>query len=119
MVEVVSRYHVKKVFVLADKNTYAVAGEQICDSLTKANIAVSKHVFKVDTLEPDEYAVGSATMGFDASCDMIVAVGSGVINDKGKILANTSKKPYLMLTTLGFLIRYSDDGRLRNMRCKA
>ena len=58
-------------------------------------------------------------MGFDASCDMIVAVGSGVINDIGKILANTSKKLYLMLTTLGFLIRYSDDGRLRNMRCKA
>ena len=26
VVEVVSRYHVKKAFVLADKNTYAVAG---------------------------------------------------------------------------------------------
>lgn len=99
VVEVVSRYHVKKVFVLADKNTYAVAGEQICESLTKADIAVSKYVFAVDVLEPDEYAVGSATMGFDASCDMIVAVGSGVINDIGKILANTSKKPYLIFGT--------------------
>ena len=38
-------------------------------------------------------------MGFDASCDMIVAVGSGVINDIGKILANTSKKPYLIFGT--------------------
>ena len=97
--EVVSRYHVKKVFVLADKNTYEVAGEQICGCLSKANIAVSKYVFKVDVLEPDEYAVGSATMGFDSSCDMIVAVGSGVINDIGKILANTSKKPYLIFGT--------------------
>ncbi|MBQ8213456.1 MAG: sn-glycerol-1-phosphate dehydrogenase [Clostridia bacterium] len=97
--EVVFRYHVKKAFVLADKNTYAVAGKQICDGLSKANIAVSKYVFNVDALEPDECAVGSATMGFDSSCDMIVAVGSGVINDIGKILANTSKKPYLIFGT--------------------
>ena len=97
--EVVSRYQARRVFVLADKNTYAVAGEQICNELACVNIAVSKHVFTADVIEPDEYAVGSATMGFDASCDMIVAVGSGVINDIGKILANTSKKPYLIFGT--------------------
>ena len=43
--EIVSRYHAKKVFVLADRNTYAVAGKQICESLATANIYVSKHIF--------------------------------------------------------------------------
>ena len=51
--EVVSRYNAKKVFVLADKNTYSAAGEQICENLAKANIGVSKYIFNADVLEPD------------------------------------------------------------------
>lgn len=97
--EVIARYHVEKVFLLADCNTYEAAGGQICENLLKAGFSVSKYVFHEKQLEPDEYAVGSAMMHFDPNCQFILAVGSGVINDIGKIMASISKKPYLIFGT--------------------
>ena len=97
--EIVGRYDAKKVFLLADRNTYEAAGKQICENLLAAGFAISKHVFGSGELEPDEHTVGSAVMGFDPACDLILAVGSGVINDVGKILANVSGKPYIIFGT--------------------
>ena len=99
VVEVVSRYHAQKVFLLADSNTYQAAGETIYQTLLAANISVSEYIFKDTLLEPDEHTVGSAVMGFDPSCQLILAVGSGVINDVGKILAKTSNMPYVIFGT--------------------
>ena len=38
-------------------------------------------------------------MHFDASCDAIVAVGSGVVNDLGKVLAALTGRPYAIVAT--------------------
>ena len=97
--EVVERYHAKKVFLLADVNTYEAAGEKIHENLTAHKIAVTPYVFKNGNIEPDEHHVGAAVMGFDPTCDLILGVGSGVINDIGKILANVAGKPYVIFGT--------------------
>ena len=97
--EVVERYGAKKVFLLADRNTYEAAGKRILEALLANGFSVSKHVFSTGELEPDEHTVGSAVMGFDPTCELILAVGSGVINDVGKILANVSGKPYVIFGT--------------------
>ena len=96
---VLSRYNAKKVFVVADVNTYEAAGKTVCSLLDKNNICYSKYIFNDKNLEPDEKSVGSVFMHFDNSCDTIVAVGSGVINDICKILANISKLPYIIVGT--------------------
>ncbi len=96
---VLSRYNSKKVFVVADVNTYDAAGKTVCGLLEKNSIAYSKFIFTDKNLEPDEKSVGSVFMHFDNSCDTIVAVGSGVINDICKILANISKLPYIIVGT--------------------
>ena len=95
----IKRYNAKKVFVLADINAYSVAGEKICDDFKKRNVAHSVYVFKDNHLEPDEAAVGSAIMHYDQECDLIVAAGSGVINDIGKILSKTTGNPYIIVAT--------------------
>lgn len=97
--ELVGRYGCKKVFILTDCNEYAAAGEQVCAILTEAGIPYSKYVFPQSHLEPDEFAVGAAVMHFDVSCDLILGVGSGVINDIGKILANLTGKTYFICGT--------------------
>ena len=97
--EYVEKYKASKVFVLADKNTYKAAGEMICAILEKSSIAYSKYVFENDSLEPDENAVGSAVMHYDKKCDLIIGVGSGVINDIGKILSSMTKNPYFIAAT--------------------
>ena len=97
--EFVEKYGAKKPFILADRNTYAAAGEAVIGILKDNGIACSSYVFQKDALEPDEEAVGSAFMHFDNSCDLIIGVGSGVINDIGKILSNVSGRKYIIVGT--------------------
>lgn len=96
---VIREYGAKKVFVLSDKNTYKAAGERTCKLLENAGIAVNSYSFPVEAPEPDEHSVGSAVMHMDSACDLIVGVGSGVINDIGKILSALSGKPYIIVGT--------------------
>ena len=96
--EFVKKYG-KKPFVVADRNTYAAAGETVCALLKAAGIPYGSFVFKDKALEPDEHAVGAAFMHYDPSCDVIVGVGSGVINDICKILSNISGHPYIIVGT--------------------
>lgn len=88
-----------KPYIVADKNTYAAAGAKVCDVLLNADMPFSKFVYSADKLSPDEKTVGSAVMHFDASCDIIIGVGSGVINDTCKILSKISKTPYIVVAT--------------------
>ena len=97
--EFVARYQAKKPFILADKNTYKAAGEIVETILRNHGLAYSTYIFQQDNLEPNEEAVGSAFMHFDTSCDLIIGVGSGVINDIGKILSNISGRKYIIVGT--------------------
>lgn len=97
--EIIKRYHGKRVFLLADQNTYAAAGKQVAAILEAHQIAYSRYVFEQAHLEPDEFAVGSAVMHFDHSCDIVVGVGSGVINDIGKMISKMAKLPYVIVGT--------------------
>ena len=95
----VAEFKAKKPFILADANTFAAAGSRVCAALAEGKIPYSQYVFPTGEIEPDEKAVGSAIMHFDPSCDLVIAVGSGVINDIGKILANTANLPYFIVGT--------------------
>ncbi len=95
----VKHFRAQRPFVLADVNTFAAAGEALCAILEESGIAYSKYVFPQTALEPDEHAVGAAVMHFDPKCDLIIGVGSGVINDIGKILSNVSGRKYIIVGT--------------------
>lgn len=97
--EILNRLGVKNPFILSDKNTFAAAGERVCAILRENEIGHSLYTFSDDALEPDEANVGLAVMHFDYSCDAIIGVGSGVINDIGKILSNISGRPYIIVAT--------------------
>ena len=94
-----AQYNPTKVFVLSDLNTYKAAGEKVCTVLEKAGMPYTAYSFTHDPVEPEEYSVGSMMMHFDTACDVIVAVGSGVVTDLGKIWSNISGKPYLIVGT--------------------
>ena len=94
----VQKYRGTKAFLLADVNTFTAAGTQVMQNLSKNGIPFSKYVFSVSP-KPDEAAVGSAMVHYDATCDIIIGIGSGVINDIGKILANITGNPYMIVAT--------------------
>lgn len=89
----------KKAFLLADVNTFPLAGERIKAILSDKGIACSEYVFTSKHLEPDEKAVGSAIMHYDYACDTVIALGSGVINDIGKMLSATAGASYVIVAT--------------------
>ena len=91
--------NLQKAFIIADHNTYKAAGEKVFEVLTKAGIKTTKYIFSKDNLEPDEANVGLAIMNFNPECDAIIGVGSGVINDISKIVANVSSKKYIIVGT--------------------
>ena len=82
----------KKPFVLCDQSTWKAAGEKVCNILKEANIPYVLHILPVDKPAPDEWALGNAIMRLDMSCDLILGVGSGVINDLCKEIAYKSGK---------------------------
>ena len=96
---IVRSYGAGKVFLLADPNTYAAAGDAVCRVLRDAEISCSVYLLPGKRTEPDEAAVGSIAMHFDRSAELILGVGSGVINDLGKILALLTGLPYVIFGT--------------------
>jgi len=89
----------KRAFVIADPNTYRAAGARVCETLVKAGIGYALFTFSEEHPEPDEKAVGSVMLHYDSSCDIILGVGSGVVNDIGKIIADVARLPYVIVGT--------------------
>ena len=86
-----------RAYVLADRNTWQVAGETVTALLAKDGIdSVS---FCLTDPEPDERSVGAALMHYDAGCDIVIGIGSGVINDIGKIISAAGRLPYIIVAT--------------------
>lgn len=85
--EMVRSLGAKKPFVLCDRNTYEAAGRRVCEYLRAAGVEYALYVIPREKPAPDEWTLGNATMHLDASCDLILGVGSGVINDTCKELA--------------------------------
>ncbi|MBR5307964.1 MAG: sn-glycerol-1-phosphate dehydrogenase [Clostridia bacterium] len=97
--EIIKEYGIKKPFIISDKNTFAAAGKSVCEILDGEKIPYTSFRFAKDNIEPDEYFVGSAVMHFDRSCDAVIGVGSGVINDISKIVSSVAGCRYIIVAT--------------------
>lgn len=95
----VQRIGGKKAFVYFDKNTRAVAGDKVISLLEAAGIACSSYCYPQTSLEPNNEAVGQLAMAFDRSCDVVIGVGSGTLNDLGKIVAVLAQRPFIIVAT--------------------
>lgn len=99
ILDVVKSYNAKSAFLLFDLNTYKVCGERVKSILEKGGVVVNYYLFETSApIAPDERAVGDAVMHYTPS-DIIITVGSGVLNDIGKIVAKTADKPYCVVAT--------------------
>lgn len=85
--EMIAALGARKPFVLCDRSTYAAAGARLEEILKEANIAYTCYVLPTEKPAPDEWTVGNVIMHLDMSCDLILGVGSGVINDTCKEVA--------------------------------
>lgn len=85
--DMLGKYGSSHPFILCDRETYAAAGKTVCEILDAAGITYTLHIIRRTRPAPDEQIVGEAVMFCPQKADAVIAVGGGVINDTGKIVA--------------------------------
>ena len=98
-------------FVVCDKNTYEAAAKRAGEILSAAGIAHTIYVVPEmeERLRPSEWELGSIAMHFDPRCDVILGVGSGVINDLCKIFGHGIQKPNMIVATAPSMDGYASN----------
>jgi len=79
----------KKILMIADTNTYKVAGSKVEEVLIKDNVSFKKYVYQSNgkDLSPNEDAIGKLLVQVEKDTDVIVTVGSGTLNDLAKFVS--------------------------------
>lgn len=88
------------IFLVADNYTYEASGRQVEQLLDQAGLSYHKRVFQTETpLVPNEYALGSVLAAMTSQDDMLLAVGSGTLNDVTKYVSARTGIPYVIAAT--------------------
>ena len=99
----------KKPFIVCDVHTKAAAWDAVRPVLEAAGIAYVLYCFPMEHVEPDEYAMGCLTMAFDPSCDCVMGIGSGVINDCCKVLCHVIGRKQMIVGTAPSMDGYASN----------
>ena len=90
----------RQVYLLADHNTWRAAGQQTAKMMEAMGLPFHGRIFQTEKpLVPDEYAVGSALAAMEPGDNLILAVGSGTLNDTARILSTRTGVPYAIVAT--------------------
>ena len=90
----------KKIFFMADSNTYEVYGKKVEQRLLSEDFKLKSFVFKTaHPLIPDEKALGRLLIEMEEDTSLIITVGSGTLNDLARMLSCKTKVPYVIVAT--------------------
>ena len=99
----------KKPFIICDVNTKAAAWARVKAVIERAGISYTLYTMPMKHVEPNEQAMGSVIMSFDPSCDCVMGVGSGVINDCSKVLAKMTGRKMVIVGTAPSMDGYASN----------
>ena len=88
--------------VVCAPDVIEAAGGIVDSLLTQAGVPHSLFIVPPDPLgrvEPAEEATGSVVLHLDRDCDLLIGVGSGVINDICRVVSTAAKIPMLIVGT--------------------
>ena len=77
-----------ELFIVADERTWDVAGETVYRILTEAGRNVRYHILRGTELHADYHCIGEVMLAMEPIPDVIVAVGSGTVNDISRFCAH-------------------------------
>ena len=97
--ELLLRHRLQKPFFVFDQTTHALASKKILGALDDAETPYACCV--LDSFEPvaDEASLGRILQCFDASCDVVCAVGSGTVGDLCRFFSHRLGLPFITLAT--------------------
>jgi len=90
----------KQILTVSDSNTYKVLGKDVEEKLKDAGYKVNNIILNREgDLVPDERAIGRILVEVDEDTELLIAVGSGSINDITRIISAKTKIPYVIIGT--------------------
>ena len=106
LTDICGRY--SKILIVADENTYGAAGEATESALSGK--VIGRVIFSGKTvLIPNEESVAEVNRHL-SDADLIVGIGSGVIQDLCKYVSHTQKVPYMVVATAPSMDGYASNG---------
>jgi glycerol-1-phosphate dehydrogenase [NAD(P)+] len=100
----------RKAVVVADKNTWRVAGEAVYEALEKAGIPTENYLFLEDEFHADWDHIETLDRVLDGTGAIAVSVGSGTINDLCKLCSHHHQQSYLTVPTAASVDGYTSFG---------
>ena len=98
------------ILIVCDKNTYAVCGKDVADILADKVTELLVLKDQTDVVIPDESQIEVIEKKVSSETDLIVGVGSGVINDLCKYVSFKNSLPYYIVATAPSMDGYASVG---------
>lgn len=90
----------KNCVLVADNNTYPLAGQMVEQYLLESGFNVIPCVIRrKHAMDPDETAVGEVLLSIQPETEFLISVGSGSLTDTTRINATRSKLPFVSVGT--------------------
>ena len=93
----------KSAYLISDSITYKIAGEKCMNILNDAG--VKAEIIVLTHMGFDEATLGELIINMPADCDLVVAVGTGTINDMTRYFSFKMGRPFF---TVAISIKSSD-----------
>ncbi len=90
-----------KALLVADRNTYTAAGRELEKELTREGLEVKSCILldEGQELHADEKALGSVLVHLEEDTRLLIAVGSGTLNDIVRYISYRMDIPYMIVAT--------------------
>lgn len=118
--QILKDYH--RIYMVADKNTYLAAGARVEEILKEHGMLYTSHVIDRDVVLPDATTLGEIILNaqdiaakpnifaYSLLPDLILAVGSGTINDSCRLASFRLNLPYAVVATAPSMDGYASAG---------
>lgn len=96
------RFPAGNVVLVSDTNTALAQGDTLETALREVGLSSLRFTYKTETghfLVPDEQAVGTLLTALPRNTGLIVAAGSGTLNDICRFVSDRMKIPYIIVCT--------------------
>lgn len=99
LADIITSFGYKKAFFLYDQTTYPIAGQTIEQIMSKHKLFYSSYILPDKEPIADEKTLADVLIHFDNTCDFMIAVGSGTLNDTCRFISYQMNLDYSIIAT--------------------
>lgn len=98
-----------KILLVSDVNTYEIAAKDLAERLRKEEYQVKEHCFQNKALHAEEEYVQQLQQSLEPDVGLMIAVGSGSLNDITRYVAFHQHLPYYIVATAPSMDGYASN----------